>query len=109
MKRAVPLKKTASVKHKKKDTNTEIKLLYQLSRTMVSGAYLAEILQLIVTMTAQTMNSKICSLMLYDDNTQELKIAATQALSDDYRNKPPLKLEKSIFSLLGSMISLMRS
>jgi signal transduction protein with GAF and PtsI domain len=63
---------------------------------MVSGTYLSEILQLIVTMTAQTMNSKICSLMFYDEKTQELKIAATQSLSEDYKKKPPLKLEKSI-------------
>ncbi len=42
------------------------------------------------------MNSKICSLMLLDDEKQELKIVATQSLSDDYKKKPPLKVGESV-------------
>jgi len=57
---------------------------------------LEEILQLIVTMTAQMMNSKICSIMLVDEPTKELRIAATQSLSEAYRRKPPLNIGHSI-------------
>jgi GAF domain-containing protein len=84
------LMQLATMKAKQLDT------IAQLSNSIVSNSYLQEILQLIVTMTAQTMGSKICSLMLLDDKTQELKIAATQSLSEEYRKKEPLKLGQSI-------------
>lgn len=71
-------------------------LLSEISSTIVSDYYLKEILQLIVTMTANVMGSKICSIMLLDEKTDELVIAATQALSQDYTNKPSLKVGQSI-------------
>jgi len=74
----------------------QLKTLARLSSSIVSNSYLNEILQLIVTMTAQTMNSKVCSLMLLDEEKQELKIEATQSLSDDYKRKPPLKVGESV-------------
>ncbi|OGS18804.1 MAG: hypothetical protein A2219_00125 [Elusimicrobia bacterium RIFOXYA2_FULL_50_26] len=74
----------------------QLETIGHLSRTIVSTAYLQEILQLIVTMTAQTMNSKICSLMLLNEQGGELSIAATQSLSEEYRKKPPLKVGQSI-------------
>jgi GAF domain-containing protein len=49
-----------------------------------------------VTMTAQMMNSKICSIMLLDEASGELRIAATQSLSEQYRRKPNLKVGQSI-------------
>jgi len=74
----------------------QLKTLARLSSSIVSSAYLQEILQLIVTMTAQMMNSKICSLMLLDEEKQELKIEATQSLSDDYKKKPPVNVGASV-------------
>ena len=47
-------------------------------------------------MTAQVMNSKICSIMLLDNKKQELFIAATQSLSEEYTKKPNLKVGQSI-------------
>jgi signal transduction protein with GAF and PtsI domain len=74
----------------------QLDLLSEVSRTIVSDYYLKEILQLIVTMTAQVMGSKICSLQLLDEKKQELVIAATQSLSQEYVNKPNLKVVQSI-------------
>jgi signal transduction protein with GAF and PtsI domain len=74
----------------------QLDLLSEVSRTIVSDYYLKEILQLIVTMTAQVMGSKICSLQLLDEKKQELVIAATQSLSQEYVNKPNLKVGQSI-------------
>lgn len=74
----------------------EIELFWHISQSLVSKTYLQEILQLIVTMTAEVMKSKICSLMLLDVEKGELAIAATQALSADYVNKPPVKVGTSI-------------
>lgn len=74
----------------------QLDLLSEVSRTIVSDYYLKEILQLIVTMTANVMDSKICSIMLLDEKKEELLIAATQSLSQAYVNKPNLKVGQSV-------------
>ena len=74
----------------------QIELLSQVSRTIVSNKYLEEILHLIVTMTAEVMDSKICSIMLVDEKKKDLIIAATQSLSISYKSKPNLKIGQSI-------------
>lgn len=74
----------------------QLDILSKISQTITSDTYLNEILHLIVTMTAQIMNSKICSIMLLNEKKQELIIAATQSLSDEYKNKPHLKVGQSI-------------
>ncbi|MFH1736894.1 MAG: GAF and ANTAR domain-containing protein [Actinomycetota bacterium] len=80
---------------KRKDAS-KIETLLQMSSAMVSDRYLDEILQLMVRMTADIMGSKICSIMLLVDAGNELEIKATQALSEEYRLKPPLKVGQSI-------------
>ena len=74
----------------------ELKTLAQVSQAVASERYLDEILQLIVTVTAELMGSKICSLMLLDDAKQVLVIKATQALSPAYRNKSPIHVGHSV-------------
>ncbi len=78
----------------------ELETLAQVSEAVVSEPYLDEILQLIVTVTAELMGSKICSLMLLDEAKQVLVIKATQALSPAYRNKPSIKVGQSISGLV---------
>ncbi len=73
-----------------------LETLSQVSETVTSNRLIEDVLQLIVTMTAQLMSSKICSIMLVDQDSGELRIAATQSLSDAYRRKPPLKLAQSM-------------
>jgi signal transduction protein with GAF and PtsI domain len=73
-----------------------LETLSQVSETVASNRLIEDVLQLIVTMTAQLMNSKICSIMLVDQESGELRIAATQSLSDAYRRKPPLKVGQSM-------------
>ena len=74
----------------------QVETLSQVSKTIASNRYLKEILQLIVAMTAEMMNSTICSIMLLDEEKQELEIVATQSLSEEYRSKPNLKVGQSI-------------
>jgi|SRR5579863_527892 len=74
----------------------QIQTLSQVSRTITSNRYLEEILNLIVTMTANMMNSKICSIMLLNEEEGELKIAATQSLSEEYKRKAHLKVGESV-------------
>lgn len=74
----------------------EVDFFWNISQSLVSKKYLQEILNLIVNMTANLMNSKICSLMLLDEKKGELAIAATQALGREYREKPNVKVGDSI-------------
>jgi two-component system, response regulator PdtaR len=71
-------------------------LLYEVSRAIVSNRYLEEILALVVGLTAQLMNSKICSLMILNEEKHELTIKATQSLSESYREKPSIKVGESV-------------
>ena len=75
----------------------QLETLSQVSETVASSRLIEDVLQLIVTMTAQMLSSKICSIMLLDKpGGGELRIAATQSLSEDYRRKPSLKVGQSI-------------
>jgi signal transduction protein with GAF and PtsI domain len=74
----------------------QIETLSRISKTVVSRRYLEEILNLIVTMTAEMMNSKICSIMLLDEEKNELAIKASQSLSEAYLKKPNLKVGESV-------------
>ncbi len=74
----------------------QLDTLSQVSETVASNRLIEDIFQLIVAMTAQMMNSKICSIKLLDPPSGELRIVATQSLSEQYRRKPNLKVGQSI-------------
>ncbi|MGQ9455451.1 MAG: GAF domain-containing protein [Armatimonadota bacterium] len=75
---------------------SRLSTLSEISRRITSNMYLEEILQLIVAITAETMNFKICSIMLLDESKQELVIKATQSKSRAYTKKPNVKLTESV-------------
>lgn len=76
--------------------NNHIEALSKIAQAITSDLYLDDILRLIVTVTAQALGSKICSLMLLDEKKQELVIRATQSISESYNQKPPLKAGEGI-------------
>jgi len=73
-----------------------IEALSKIGQAITSDLYLEDVLSLIVTVTAEVMHSKICSIMLLDPKTNELTMKATQSMSRDYINKNPLKLGEGI-------------
>ncbi|MFP4467102.1 MAG: GAF domain-containing protein [Candidatus Goldiibacteriota bacterium] len=79
-----------------KEKDLEIETLSQISKVIVSGQYMEEILNLVVTITAEKTGSKICSIMLLDEAKKELKIIATQSLSKEYRDKPAIRVGQSV-------------
>jgi len=83
---------------KKKTTKTSdtIGALSKISRAISSDLYLEDILKLIVTVTAEVMNSRICTLMLLDEKQGFLTIRATQSISEEYIKKQPLKKGEGI-------------
>ncbi len=75
---------------------SQLSALSEVSKTITSDLYLEEILQLIVAATADSLSFKICSLMLLDEDKQELVVKATQGSSREYAKKAPIKLGESV-------------
>lgn len=73
-----------------------IDTLSKISKAITSDLYLEDMLKLVVTLTANVMKAKICSLWLIDENTKELKIRATQAMSREYLKERTLKIGEGI-------------
>ncbi|MDP2942286.1 MAG: GAF and ANTAR domain-containing protein, partial [Candidatus Omnitrophota bacterium] len=79
----------------------QIEALSKISQTITSNLYLEDILRLIVMVTAEVMNSKICSLMLIDEKGKELVIRATQSISEAYNKKPNIKIGEGIAGIVA--------
>jgi len=83
-------------KNKKASYEKHLEAISKVSSSITSNLYLNDILKLIVTVTAEVMDSKICSLMLIDDKTGELVLKATQSMSEAYNKKPNLRVGEGI-------------
>jgi len=77
-----------------------LETLNTISKAITSDLYLEDILKLIVNLTASVMSAKICSLWLLDEKAQELRIRATQALSQEYLKERGLKIGEGIVGLV---------
>lgn len=86
---------------KKKSYKTYVDTLGKISKAITSDLYLEDVLKLIVTLTANVMQAKICALWLLDESTQELKIRATQAMSQEYLKDRKLKVGEGIVGLVA--------
>lgn len=75
---------------------SHLSTLSEVSQSITSGMYLDEILNLLVATTAESMKFKIVTVMLLDEDKQELVIQATQSSSREYIRKPNLKLGESL-------------
>jgi GAF domain-containing protein len=74
----------------------ELNLLHRISEVLGYDLSLPDVLQFIVGVTADLMESKIVSILLYDEVNRSLSIAATQSLSSAYRDKPPVSVDQSV-------------
>jgi len=70
--------------------------LTKISQAITSDLYLEDILKLIVSVTAEVMGSKICSLLLINKTGKELEVKATQSVSEAYNKKANIKLGEGI-------------
>jgi len=73
----------------------QIEALSRIGKMMTSNMCLDDILYSIVSITAEVMNSRICSLLLLNGK-KELAICATQSISEEYRKKNSIRLGKGI-------------
>jgi len=70
--------------------------LSEVSKTIATSPYVEEILQLLVNLTAQQFNYKVCTVRLLDERNNELVLRATQAPAKAYQRKRAIKLGESI-------------
>ncbi len=78
-----------------------IEALSKISKAITSDLYLEDVLKLIVTLTATMMKAKICALWLLDEKKKELRIRATQALSQAYLKERSIKYGEGIVGLVA--------
>jgi GAF domain-containing protein len=74
----------------------ELNLLHRISQVLGFDLGLSDVLQVIVSVTADLTESKIVSILLFDEQSRSLSIAATQSLSASYRDKPSVAVDKSV-------------
>jgi signal transduction protein with GAF and PtsI domain len=73
-----------------------IEALTLISEAITSDQYIEDILRLIVIVTAQVMNSEVCSLWLLDEKSKTLSLRATQSIDSDYIKERSLRLGEGI-------------
>jgi signal transduction histidine kinase/putative methionine-R-sulfoxide reductase with GAF domain len=83
-------------KGQKNPESKEINALLEISKAIASGLYLEDVLRLIVTVTANLMDSKICSLWILDEKDQKLKLKATQSISEEYLKERSLAIGEGV-------------
>jgi len=76
----------------------QITTLAKVGQLIASGQYLDEMLQLIVRMIAEMMQARVCSIMLVDTQKNELVLKAAKCSSEEYWQRPNLKIGKSLVS-----------
>lgn len=86
---------------KKHSEKEYLATLTKISKAITSDLYLEDILKLIVNLTANVMNAKICALWLLDEDAGELRIRATQAMSQEYLRERSLKVGEGIVGLVA--------
>ncbi len=84
------------IDHLKKEKTRTTQAISSLSQTVASDIHLEELFRLLMSITAELMSSKLCSLMFYDKAHDELFLKATQSMSKEYLNKPNLKTGKCV-------------
>lgn len=76
----------------------QIMTLAKVGQLISSGQYMDEMLQLIVRMIAEMMQARVCSIMLVDTQRNELVLKAAKCSSEEYWQRPNLKIGKSLIS-----------
>ncbi|MCE9558491.1 MAG: GAF domain-containing protein [Armatimonadetes bacterium] len=76
--------------------DSRVEAVSQVAANLAASPYLEEILQLLVHLTAQQFDYRVCTVRLLDEENQELVLRATQATVRAYRRKRAIKLGESI-------------
>jgi NAD+ synthetase len=83
-------------RHEHDAYDKSIEALTLISKAITSEHYLEDILRLIVMVTAEVMNSSVCSLWLLDEKEGLLRLRATQSINSEYLKERTLKVGEGI-------------
>lgn len=85
-----------------------LKAVTEVAKALASTLDAAQVLDLIVSRAARILHVKACSLRLLNPKTGRLELACSYGLSDDYLNKGPVNMDKSIASsMVGEVVSIL--
>jgi two-component system, sensor histidine kinase PdtaS len=70
----------------------ELRALARVSEALSSPQYLDDILDMVTTMAAQTMNAAVCSLFLLNESGDRLELRSARRTTSPYRQRQPLRL-----------------
>jgi GAF domain-containing protein len=73
-----------------------VETLAAVGHTITTEGYLDRILQVISEMVAETFDAPVCSIMIVDEDKQELSIRAARCSSPEYLQKLPVKVKDSL-------------
>jgi len=73
----------------------KVEILAAVGDTISAEGYLDRILQAISEMVAQTFDSPLCSIMILDENRQQLTIKAARYSAPEAQNMTPMSLDSS--------------
>jgi HD-GYP domain-containing protein (c-di-GMP phosphodiesterase class II) len=74
----------------------ELHAIFEIDKAITSAIDLETVLQQIVQMSIGLLDARISSLMLLDEEKDELVIAAAHGLSEEYIHKGPIRVGESI-------------
>ncbi len=89
----------ASLYDRSRAATRKVEMLAAVGHTIAADTaegYLDRILQVISEMVAETFGSPVCSIMIVDEDKQELSIRAARCSSPEYLQKRPIKIENSL-------------
>ncbi len=78
------------------DRISELHAIFEIDKSITSSIELDVVLEQIVQLSVALIGGKLSSLMLLDEDRQELVIAASQGLSDQYVSKGNIRVGESI-------------
>ncbi|HNY12778.1 MAG TPA: GAF domain-containing protein [Candidatus Wallbacteria bacterium] len=80
----------------------EMSMLFEVSRTLTSTLDLDNVLELIVSISAQLMEAKVAFLRLLDENTNELIVKASYGMPDNYFKTRKMAVNEGISGIVIS-------
>jgi len=86
----------AQLSERPKSAARKVETLAAVGHTISTEGYLDRILQVISEMVAETFDSPVCSIMIVDEDKQELSIKAARCSSPEYLQKLPVKIQDSL-------------
>ena len=91
-----PPEREASLNYDHEAYDKSIEALALISKAITSDQYLEDILRLIVMVTAEVMNSSVCSLWLLDEKEGVLRLRATQSIDKEYLKDRVLRVGEGV-------------